>query len=591
MPRRRTLQVLGQILGGALEGLGQGWQSQQEYSREVEQEAERQRNEMRRLTAQIQGQKGTAQLEHTLAQQRATTADQRERTRELQEHANRLTEQRMKEGFPSTRAQTDLTENQAEEIQRNIAIQNMFMPGGVTTPPPITPATIGTPISIPPLSNLPLATPGLPSLDLDNVTSPDGTVNQNELNDLRRQLGSLTDPEGMPSIEQVLSTGSPPSSVGVFSASAPVTPILASQQSPGPSAAGPGADIGDDPIVQLYGQSMPCSQLEFLMDANVFPGDDAAQAVYKQCPGYRRAEMAKATVERDLAASTPEMVDGMTGVGAPTQLWRSPTEWAARLESQELPEGLRTPMPTNVEDALHWQITRSKAIDEYVKENYVLPYDDSSAAVLSEVPRLRQIVATLADFRTDDTGIPGTGLWLLAADHGPVDRAGQGMKTWVDMNVTRGNVVAAQYAAILEGYVALLAGVGGEGANRLSDQDIVRARTLIPRPNDSLEVANALIGQLNRAITAMQSPLLNLELYPGTTPEAQAARMQAGIDEARAVLWEPVGDIPGLTEAERLEAVGNISERMCDDAGETVRMIYDSGRMPDQSIDPSRICA
>ena len=589
MPRRRTLQVLGQILGGALEGLGQGWQSQQAYSREVEQEAERQRNAMRQLMAEIEGRKNTAQLEHKFAQDRATTADQRERIREYQRHANTLTEQQMQEGFPSTRAQTELDQMRGQELQRKIDIQNVFMPGGVTTP--LTPAPIGTPISIPPLPNLPVATPGLPSLDLDNVTSPDGTVNQNELNDLRRQLGSLTDPEGMPSIEQVLSTGSPPSSVGVFSASAPVTPILASQQSPEPSAAGPGADIGDDPIVQLYGQSMPCSQLEFLMDANVFPGDDAAQAVYKQCPGYRRAEMAKATVERDLAASTPEMMEGMTGVGAPTQLWRSPREWAARLESQELPERLRTPMPTNVEDALHWQITRSKAIDEYVAENYVLPFDDSSAAVLSEVPRLRQIVATLADFRTDDTGIPGTGLWLLAADHGPVDRAWQGMKTWVEMNITRGNVVAAQYAAILQGYVALLAGVGGEGANRLSDQDIVRARTLIPRPNDSLEVANALIGQLNRAVTAMQSPLLNLELYPGTTPEAQAARMRAAIDEARAVLWEPVGDIPGLTEAERREAVGNISERMCDDAGETVRMIYDSGRMPDQSIDPSRICA
>ena len=67
--------------------------------------------------------------------------------------------------------------------------------------------------------------------------------------------------------------------------------------------------------------------------------------------------------------------------------------------------------------------------------------------------------------------------------------------------------------------------------------------------------------------------------------------MHAGIDEARAVLWEPLGNIPGLTEAESLEAAGDVKERMCDDAGETVRMIYGTGRVPDESIDPSRICA
>ena len=256
-----------------------------------------------------------------------------------------------------------------------------------------------------------------------------------------------------------------------------VAPIPVAQQSPVPPGQPPEEAAIDNPVVTIAGERMPCSELGWRISTKFYDNPHAAQEVWKQCPGYKRSREAEAEIERDVAASTPEMMEGMTGVGAPMQRLTSPKDWAALLEGMELPETLRTPMPANEEDPLHWEIVRSQEIDEYVAKEYVLPFDDSSSAVLSEVPRLRQIVATLADFRTDDTGIPGTGLWLLSSDHGPVDRAWQGLQTWVDMNITRGGVAAAQYAAILQGYVASLAGVGGEGANRLSDQDIVRART------------------------------------------------------------------------------------------------------------------
>ena len=566
MPRRRSKwNILAQIAGGAGKALLERWQAEQEYGRLLGLEkAKAQYDNVER-----QFQKGQSDRLFKNQREQAATAAQVARDQATLEAGLDWTGKGLEEDRPSAQAATALATGRAGKIKSEIEALDHELEWNQLRRRMLPEDTFA------PDSSISGSTSGVRF-----QTSPeDISLVVNELAGLGNEMRGLFD-----SSIEISPLTIPPESPAV-------APILVAQQSPVPPGQPPEEAAIDDPVVTIAGERMPCSELGWRISTKFYDDPHAAREVWKQCPGYKQSREAEAAVDRDLAASTPEMMEGMTGVGAPMQRLTSPRDWAALLEGMELPETLRTPMPANEEDPLHWEIMRSKAIDEYVAKEFVLPFDDSSAAVLSEVPRLRQIVATLADFRTDDTGIPGTGLWLLGSDHGPVDRAWQGMQTWVDMNVTRGGVAAAQYAAILQGYVASLAGVGGEGANRLSDQDIVRARTLIPRPNDSLEVANALIGQLNRAITAMQSPLLSLELYPATTPEERAARMQAGIDEARAVLWEPLGNIPGLTEAESLEAAGDVKERMCDDAGETVRMIYGTGRVPDESIDPSRICA
>ena len=566
MPRRRSKwNILAQIAGGAGKALLERWQAEQEYGRSLG--LLQKKAEYDNVGYQFQRGESARQRKHEIG--RDATAAQVGRTQATLESALRNTEAALEEDRPSAQAATALATGRAGKIKSEIEALDHELEWNQLRRRMLPEDTFA------PDSSISGSTSGVRF-----QTSPeDISLVVNELAGLGNEMRGLFD-----SSIEISPLTIPPGSPAV-------APRLVAQESPAPPGQPPEEAAIDDPVVTIAGERMPCSELGWRISTKFYDAPHAAREGGTQCPGYKQSREAEAAVDRDLAASTPEMMEGMTGVGAPMQRLMSPKDWTAMLEGMNLPETLRTPMPANEEDPLHWEIMRSKAIDEYVAKEFVLPFDDSSAAVLSEVPRLRQIVATLADFRTDDTGIPGTGLWLLGSDHGPVDRAWQGMQTWVDMNVTRGGVAAAQYAAILQGYVASLAGVGGEGANRLSDQDIVRARTLIPRPNDSLEVANALIGQLNRAITAMQSPLLSLELYPATTPEERAARMQAGIDEARAVLWEPLGNIPGLTEAESLEAAGDVKERMCDDAGETVRMIYGTGRVPDESIDPSRICA
>jgi hypothetical protein len=484
MPRRRSKwNILAQIAGGAGKALLERWQAEQEYGRLLGLEkAKAQYDNVER-----QFQKGQSDRLFKNQREQAATAAQVARDQATLEAGLDWTGKGLEEDRPSAQAATGLANarakllaGQAADLDFGRQVQKYFLPD-ILSEETQTSEGDSSPSTYIPSDSLDFGLPG------DLTASPDVNV----LDGLGGGLKGIFD--GSP-----LQIGAMPDRP-VFDMEAAYEAMGGSPYQGIPTQAATGSNVDSDKVISVAGKELTCGQLEGLRAFATGGNAAVLQEIYEaDCP---RPQARRTEEQIRQSQAEPQEVEWMTASGGKQVAVMPRGAVNAFFASPELPPELNAVEPQDLDDPLAWQIAQSELFDAWAADNIVIPFDASASSRLSEIPQLRNIVRQLTDSRDE--------LWLPTSD--VVPRLIHGAGTQWEMLVSRSDPTAAAYKAILDGYVAALAGVGGEGANRLSDQDILRARTLIPRSTDSRAVADILIAQLNRAVSAMQRPLLGLE--------------------------------------------------------------------------------